>query len=269
MKGKIFSGNIWIGLFGYYTKQAAKVWENGTWDMLMRTYEKELLRNFPEHQVKRMKRTHALQFRPVQQDNASIQMLLLCALGLAQSTHYIYEMAVSVTDAEGMWQWSGKQKAGWESGKERWKEKRWRYSMCRGLALWSTSPWVCSITLVHTRISPGVSGSLKSSTTYSSCSLSVPSSTEIPEPWGEGCDKGILFRLHTWKSFSLWPQCSCGSLCAFPSTAKRKLRARVGQYTDLWVEQVSLWVLLLLCPFIRLILLGFPLSLFNLRFLSH
>lgn len=68
----------------------------------MRTYEKELLRNFPEHQVKRMKRTHALQFRLVQQENPSIQMLLLCALGLTQSTHYIYEMAVSVTDVEGM-----------------------------------------------------------------------------------------------------------------------------------------------------------------------
>lgn len=60
MKAKIFSGNIWIGLFGYYTKLAAKVWENGTWDMLMRTYGKELLRNFPEHQEKRTKRTHAL-----------------------------------------------------------------------------------------------------------------------------------------------------------------------------------------------------------------
>lgn len=68
----------------------------------MKTYEKELLRNFPEHQVKRMKRTHALQFRLVQQENPSIQMLLLCALGLTQSTHYIYEMAVSVTDVEGM-----------------------------------------------------------------------------------------------------------------------------------------------------------------------
>lgn len=155
-------------------------------------------------------------------------MLLLCALGLAQSIHYIYEMAVSVTDAEVMWQWSGQQKAGWKSGKERWKEKRWRYSMCRGLALWSTSLWVCSITSVHTRISLGVSGSLKSSTTSGSCSLSVPSSTKIPESWGEGCDKGILFRLHAPKSFSLWPQCSCGSLCSFPSTARGSFARELG-----------------------------------------
>lgn len=67
-----------------------------------------------------------------------------------------------------------------------------------------------------------------------SYNLSIPSSSQIPKPWGEGCDKTIPFRVSTLKSLSLPSRCPAEVSAIVPIYCKNCPLMRSEWCGDLW-----------------------------------
>lgn len=97
--------------------------------------------------------------------------------------------------------------------------------------------------------------SVKSFITSKSYDLSVSSSTQIFEPWGEGFDEGIPFRTQCFRiSRSLTLPNGC--FCVIPYIWQEEVSLMwIEKGTDAWYSGMSLGVILLLCSFSRIIVI--------------